>query len=241
MPRFYTQNKLIVGEEIALEKDICRHIAVLRLNPNEKIILFNGDGSDYFSAINFKNKQQITANILEKIDNITESSLNIHLLQSISTFQKIEWIIQKAVELGVTTIQPMITERTQLKITPTKISQKLTRWQEIVIAACEQSGRAIIPKIEPIISFSESLALTPNNANKFIFHTKQAQSLKKIATHPQNPFYLCFGPEGGFSNLELALATTFNFKPISLGTRILRTETAPIAAISALQFQYGDF
>ena len=238
-PRIYHAEELSINKIVQLGDNAARHIGlVLRLSVDDKIILFNGDGVDYLSEIVEIQKKKINIKIIEKNNINRESVLSLHLGQAISRSEKMDWVIQKAVELGVNEITPIITQYTVAKASP----QKLEHWKKIIISACEQCGRNKIPVLHAPLSLS-----TWMQQNKIqlgiIFDPEAELSLKNIDClgNPQVPVYLLIGPEGGFNSDEIKLAEQYKLQAVKLGNRILRTETAAIAAISALQVLFGDF
>ncbi|WP_157966571.1 16S rRNA (uracil(1498)-N(3))-methyltransferase [Fastidiosibacter lacustris] len=217
-------------------------IKVLRHKVKHKVILFNNDdGYEYLAEICDANPKSVTVNISTKYLIERESILDIHLFQSLSKGDKLETVIQKATELGVKHITPIITQRVDYKLSLERINTKLEHWQKIAISASEQSGRVFIPKINPPIIFSQALNLTVELKlllSPYAIHHVQAlkQQYPKVSQ-----FNIYIGPEGGFSEDELKLASHHDCQSIALGQRILRTETAPIATIAILQALWGDF
>jgi 16S rRNA (uracil1498-N3)-methyltransferase len=220
--RIYQNCILKTNEETLLNKRNSHYLTkVLRIKDNAEIIIFNGDGFNYFAQI-VKVDNQIFAKITNKIKNYVESNLNITLIQAIGKGEKMDFVIQKAVELGVNKIIPITTTRTIYK-TSKKNEKKVMRWQEVAINSCEQSGRSFVPKVEEIIKF-ENLALS---GDVFILDTTTDKKIKQYKK-PEN-INIIIGPEGGFTDEEL----NNNYNKLSLGKRILRTETAGIVAIAS--------
>jgi 16S rRNA (uracil1498-N3)-methyltransferase len=222
--RIYQPQQFCIDEDIILNKRNTHYLKkVLRIQHNAIITLFNGDGYNYTSIIT-RIDTQITAKITNKQGNNCESDLDITLVQAIAKGDKMDFIIQKATELGVRKIIPIITQRTIYKPS-NKDSKKITRWQEVAINSCEQCGRSVVPVVEDIISFSD-LQLT---GESFILDTTSCNLLKTYQK-PIKPINIMIGPEGGFSEEEL----DNQYHKLSLGKRILRTETAGIAAIAGM-------
>ncbi|QRN41432.1 MAG: 16S rRNA (uracil(1498)-N(3))-methyltransferase [Neisseriaceae bacterium] len=239
--RFFLDNFLDCNISIKLPKKICSHSHVLRLRTEDTIQLFNGDGYHYDARIHVIDRNNIDAHIYAKTYANNESNLKIGLIQCFSTSQKMDFVIQKSVELGVNEIYPVISKRTNAKFILEKNKNKIQRWNEIIYAACEQSGRAVIPLLHPISDLTSTLE-SITTKNKFILHTKrEPNATYNFIPDKNNLVVIAIGPEGGFSEQELVHAKENHFIPYSLGPRILRTETAPIAAISSLQTRYGDF
>ena len=223
-----------------------RHLVqVLRAKVAEKAILFNGDGYDYEVEIQSIIKHDVSVLVLAKNKNINESSLCIHLYQALSTNDKMDWVIQKAVELGVQKITPLLTQRSQVKLKHEKKDKKIHHWQQIAIAACEQSGRSVIPQIYSITTIEHCLQeMSPidKHERRFVLNPYGKQGLTFEGVN-QNPgeVKLFIGPEGGFTEDEISFIQSQAFESLVLGPRILRTETAPIAGVAILQYIFGDF
>jgi 16S rRNA (uracil1498-N3)-methyltransferase len=220
--RIYQENILNTGDEVFLNKRNSHYLTkVLRIKIGEKVIIFNGDGFDYLAEIT-QNDNKPIAKVIQKTINEVESSLNITLIQAIGKGEKMDFVIQKAVELGVKKIIPIITKRTIYK-TSQKDLKKVARWQEVVINSCEQSGRSFVPIVENITKFAD-LKLT---GESFILDTTTDKKIKHYQKSAD--INIIIGPEGGFSEFELQN----DYNKLSLGKRILRTETAGIATIAS--------
>jgi 16S rRNA (uracil1498-N3)-methyltransferase len=226
--RIYQENILNTSDEVFLNKRNSHYLTkVLRIKIGEKIILFNGDGFDYLAEI-IQNDSKPIAKVIQKTINEVESSLNITLIQAIGKGEKMDFVIQKAIELGVKKIVPIITKRTIYK-TSQKDLKKVARWQEVVINSCEQSGRSFVPTVENITKFVD-LKLT---GESFMLDTTTDKKIKHY--QKRDDINIIIGPEGGFSEFELQN----DYKKLSLGKIILRTETAGIAAISGFNALWG--
>ena len=239
MIRLYHSLPLKLGQEIGLDKKPSHHlIRVLRARKGSEVILFNGDGHEYLAEILEESSSQCLLQITQttKIDN--ESSLNITLLQGISRGDRMDTCIQKSTELGVKSIIPIFCQRTGLKLQGERAEKKLNHWQQIMISACEQSGRCVIPEIKPAIDFTQSL-LSTNSDHKIILAPGGESSISTMPA-PKNDIYILIGPEGGFTQEEVKQATDNGFTSITLGPRILRTETAGPACIAIAQTLWGD-
>ncbi len=244
--RFHSAENLTIGAIIKLSENAATHATrALRLNVGDKIKLFNGDGFDYSCELISLKKSETLAKVLAQQEIKNESPLNITLLQGISSGERMDYTIQKAVELGVSAIQPLSTERSVVKLSPERAQKRLEHWQNVVIAACEQSGRAKIPNVATPISLTAWLGANihagAGDANLRILlnpiGAKPLSALPKTTQHIQ----LLIGAEGGLSQAEIDLATTHGFQSIVLGPRILRTETAALTAIATMQTLWGDF
>jgi 16S rRNA (uracil1498-N3)-methyltransferase len=241
IPRIYQASNLKVGDLFCLDNKASHHIAnVLRLKEEAPIIIFNGFGGEFCATLKKYNKREAFVQIETHIPKETESPLHIHLGQSICRNDKMDYIIQKAVELGVGEITPLLTKRTEIKLaTPDRIDKRQQRWNDIVISACEQCGRNKIPPISNIKSLHSWFQ--PEKAElRFILTPHEGKTLSSYS-EPVSSVCILVGPESGFDSQELELALKIGFQPLQIGPRILRTETAALAVISALQSKWGDF
>ncbi|MBA2653638.1 MAG: 16S rRNA (uracil(1498)-N(3))-methyltransferase [Gammaproteobacteria bacterium] len=236
--RFYYNGPLSKDTIVKLCEETSHYILhVLRLKVGAKSVLFNGDGKDYLAILTDCSKKIVTLEIQESINVHKESPLKIHLVQGISRGEKMDWTIQKAVELGVTEITPIITEHCSIKLDASRREKRLVHWQKIMVSACEQSGRSSLPSLNPIVQF-EDWIYHPRQEMKLFCDPNSSQRLSHLPAAQE--ILLIIGPEGGLSNNEISLANKYNFTGISLGPRILRTETAAVSAISVAQALWGD-
>ncbi len=238
IPRIYHPEVLKVNETSVLSEEASNHTGrVLRLQPGALLELFNGDDHRYQAEITEVTKKRVTVKVLEKVLASTESSLNIHLAQGISKGDRMDFVLQKSVELGVTSITPLFTERCNVKLSGERLAKKQEQWQKIVISACEQSGRNSVPEVKPAMNLQTWLQQEREGL---------AVTLDPLATDgfgklPKNgAYHLLIGPEGGFSESEIEQTKYYKCHAVQLGPRILRTETAALAAITALQSHFGD-
>ena len=240
--RFFTDSPLVLNTTVQLSENAAAHATrALRLNVGDSAILFNGDGYDYECALTSIKKNAVTATVTaaKKIHN--ESPLDINLLQAISSGDRMDFTIQKAVELGVRQIQPINSQRSVVKLSYDRAAKRVEHWQNVAISACEQSGRAFVPEVLPPLSLEVWLAQNPySNTTRILLNPVGAKRLMEIAK-PAASIELLIGAEGGLSENEIALACSQHFQSIVLGPRILRTETAALTAISVMQAQWGDF
>lgn len=235
--------EIIHDENILLEGSGAHHlITVLRKKIGEEIILFDGDNAEYHTVINQIDKKRLWLTLKCKKNINRESPLSIHLIQAISKGDRMDWVVQKAVELGVARITPVITQHGAVKLDAERMAKKVEHWQNIAVSACEQCGRNYVPKIEAIVTFSDLFQEKMlESSEKWILHPEQG----KIPLSPPlkkggNAITLLIGPEGGFSSEEVQKACSAGYQAMSLGPRILRTETAAITAIAILQAYQGD-
>jgi 16S rRNA (uracil1498-N3)-methyltransferase len=239
-PRIYQASIYTLHETVKLSDDAFGHlIRVLRLKEGDEVVLFNGEEAfQYQAKLIDVSKKQAYAEILTKevVDN--ESPLNIHLGQGISRGDRMDFTLQKSVELGVNTITPLFTERCGVKLNAERLEKKRQQWQKIVISACEQSGRASVPVVaEPMLLVDWLKQET--SALKINLHPKAQHSIMSLPME-NTRVRLLIGPEGGLSDEEISQANENDFVDVLLGPRVLRTETAALTAITALQCRFGD-
>ena len=237
--RLYTPDQLDLDQQIDLSEENAHYVrAVLRLKKDQTITLFNGQGGEYLCTLKEVSRKRVVVDINEAIDRTVESPLNVTLGLGISRGDRMDWAVQKVVELGVNKITPLITERCVVKFKGHKKQQRLQHWKNIVQHATEQSSRTILPSLNEIEDFHAWI--TMQNGLKVFLDPYAEKSLAEL--QPDNmQVTLLSGPEGGFSSQERELAIASGFIPVRLGGRILRTETASLAAISAVQMLWGDF
>ncbi|GAA5217243.1 16S rRNA (uracil(1498)-N(3))-methyltransferase [Corallincola platygyrae] len=237
--RLYHPDPIQQGDQVQLSDDAAGHVArVLRMRVGDGITLFNGDGNAYHGALIEVAKRSVKAEISSVEAANTESPLAIHLGQGISRGDKMDLTIQKSVELGVTEITPLITERCGVKLNADRWDKKVVHWQKVAISACEQCGRNRLPVVNPPQQLSDWLA-REIHATRITLHPHTDTSFATME-QPGESVELLIGPEGGLSEQEVTLAEQQGCKTIKLGPRILRTETAALVAISALQLRFGD-
>lgn len=237
--RIYQPFQFETGQSYPLDKAASNHLVrVLRLKNQQAFTLFNGNGGEYSAILEISGKKA-TAHIQTFTEIKNESNLNIHLLQGISKGERMDFAVQKSVELGVNSITPVITERTVVNLKGERLEKKILHWQNIAISACEQSGRCLVPEILPACSLSKQLE-TNTDTTKLILDPLSKTSLHSIKSQDNN-ISILIGPEGGLSDLEIDNAKQNGFTGVKLGPRILRTETAALAAITAVQLLQGDF
>ncbi len=240
-PRIYHPETLATGVSVVLTSSAAVHVGKsLRLTENDELQLFNGDGFDYQGRITLAERNKIVVVIGERLHPATESPLPITLLQGICRNPRMDNLIQKSTELGVHRIVPVSCQRSVARIEASRATKKLAHWQNIAVSACEQCGRARIPAIDtpckPAVAFEQHVSA---DATKLLLDPVGQHALETVL-HPDRPVALFIGPEGGLTKDEIAAATDFGFRRIRLGPRVLRTETAPITALSIIQFLAGD-
>lgn len=238
-PRIFTSQTLGSDTTLALDEQASHHLSrVLRFQTGHTLTLFNGDGCEYPATIIAIDKRSVTVAITKQIAADRESPLAIHLGIAISKGDRMDLVVQKAVELGVTSITPLLSERVEVRVQGERAEKKLQHWQGIVIAACEQSARNRIPQLNPIASLHDWIGSVEAD-QKFVLHHRSHISLDSAEAKPASAALL-IGPEGGLSESEIAAAERVDFMPLQLGPRVLRTETAPLAALAVMQFLWGD-
>jgi 16S rRNA (uracil1498-N3)-methyltransferase len=240
-PRFYCPIPLEPGERVSLSTNAATHACrVLRLQSGDAVVLFNGDGRDYVCRLAEVGKNSASADVLSHGDVERESPLRVALAQAISAGDRMDFTIQKAVELGVTSIQPIASRRSVVKLAGERADKRREHWQSVANAACEQSGRAFVPQVAAPLTLANWLAALPPHALRLTLSPVATPTLPQLP-RPDGEICLLIGPEGGLSNEEIELAAAHGFTPVRLGQRILRTETAALAALAAIQTLWGDF
>jgi 16S rRNA (uracil1498-N3)-methyltransferase len=239
IPRIFTEQFLQTGELVELGESASHHLSkVLRMQAGRELILFNGQGGEFAATIHEVSKKHVTVNIVEHSTDNRESPLALELAIGISRGERFEWVLQKATELGVTKITPLITERTEVKVGGERQEKIMDRWQQILVSACEQCQRNVLPQLSAPVQISDWLP-NVNSDLRFVLHHRDSKTLP--ADQQPKSVTLLIGPEGGLSESEIDQALAKNFNALTLGPRVLRTETAPVAAISLVQYLWGDF
>lgn len=240
MPRFYVDFALSPDSVVELPDDVVRHLNVLRVKNTEEIVLFNGNGKSYPALPEVLEKRRASVRILREEATDNESPLNITLVQAVSAAERMDFTLQKSVELGVTEIRPVISERCVVRLSGERAEKRVARWQEIVVSACEQSGRNIVPKVLPVTTYAQALQQLPQETTKLLMSLNRAQKLGDVQPQSGKVVFMV-GPEGGWTEKEEQQAFDADFQSVTLGKRVLRTETASLAAIAAMQTLWGDF
>lgn len=250
MPRFFTPQTLRIDAELALDAAAARHVQVLRMQPGGTLTLFNGQGGEYAAQVTHMGRSEVRVTVLAHDAVEREAGRAVHIAIGMPANERMEWLVEKATELGVASIQPLMTERTVLRLSGERAEKKQTHWQAIAAAACEQSGRNRVPVLHPVLSWAAWLAGTGQHnklhalrcvlsvhsasvsARAFAQNAPPAASIDAAdAATPPAIECLC-GPEGGLSPTEEAAAIASGYAPVGLGARVLRSETAPLAALS---------
>ncbi|WP_312456162.1 16S rRNA (uracil(1498)-N(3))-methyltransferase [Pseudescherichia sp.] len=238
-PRIYHPEPLTVGQQVALSDDAANHVGrVLRMGAGQALQLFDGSNQLFEAEILRADKKSVVVNLLSGETDDRESPLHIHLGQVMSRGEKMEFTIQKSIELGVSLITPLFSERCGVKLDPERLNKKIQQWQKIAIAACEQCGRNRIPEIRPAMDL-EAWCAEPEDGLKLNLHPRASASINTLPL-PVERVRLLIGPEGGLTANEIAMTAEYQFTDILLGPRVLRTETTALTAITALQVRFGD-
>ncbi|KAA8921175.1 16S rRNA (uracil(1498)-N(3))-methyltransferase [Xanthomonas sontii] len=240
LTRCHVQLPLHAGAELSLPEDVANHLLrVLRLREGDPCVLFNGDGCDYHAELLQAGKRNASVRIgaAQPVDN--ESPLAITLLQGVARGEKMDLILQKATELGVAAIVPVWAERTEVKLDAARVDKRVAHWRSVVIAACEQSGRARVPQLSAPLALADAARAAADSPCRLILDPQGEQRLRSLAIGGAAAT-IAIGPEGGWSPRDRATLEAAGFVGLRLGPRILRTETAGLAAIAALQAHHGD-
>jgi len=236
VPRLYVDAELRPQDRLVLPEHAAHHAArVLRLREGDLALLFDGRGGEYEARLSMPGRGQVAAEIGARRDAERESPLAVTLVQAVSSGEKMDFTIQKAVELGVAAIQPLLTSKSVVRLSAEREAKKLAHWKRVAIAACEQCGRNQIPEIREPVALER---YRPSAGSKILLSPSGSG---KLADFAQGPVVLAAGPEAGFSDSDERFLLRAGFQPVRLGPRILRTETAALAALAALNALAGDF
>jgi len=226
---------------VKLEGDRARYLGrVLRLRPDDGVRVFNGDGPERSAVIETITKSVVTLRIGENCETDTESPLRVHLVQGVSRGERMDFVIQKATELGVKRLTPVLTEYGVVKLDAKRAEKRREHWQGVAQSACEQSGRVRVPLIDAPVPLKTWFGDGPAEVGAQLILRPGAGAALAGIESPSTKVCLLIGPEGGFSDTEYEDADITGFMPVSLGPRVLRTETAAVAALSVLQSKWGD-
>lgn len=240
VPRIYFPLPLSIGSSVSLDERALQYvIRVLRLRIGAQLWLFDGRGAEYRAVLETVEKRAAKVRVLERIERHVESPLQIVLGQGISRGERMDYALQKAVELGVSRIVPLLTERSAVNLSEGHVEKRLRHWQGVVISACEQCGRNYIPPVDtprPLAAFLRDGHL----GLAVLLDPRSERPLKELPLPLDNRLILLIGPEGGLNKIEVKQAQQADFIDVCLGPRILRTETATVAALTALQLLWGD-
>lgn len=240
MPRFYVPQTFVSGEVLRLPENVCRHIQVLRLQAGAPLVLFDGQGQAAAAELLEIGRKQAMARVDKLLTESRESPLAVTLIQAVSASEKMDFAVQKGTELGVKRIIPAVSTRSNVRLSGERAEKKVRRWQEIAVSACEQCGRNKVPPVAPIADLPQVLAALPvDSGARLMLSPHGGVPLRSLP--PAQSAVLLIGPEGGLTAEEEDLARSHGFQAVQLGARVLRTETAALAAVAAMQALWGDF
>ncbi len=246
IPRFHwptSAGTLAPGAHLELPENIARHaVKVLRMREGDPLILFDGKGGAWQATLEKVGAGGTArATLLSFDDRSCESPLNITLVQALPSGDKMDWIVEKGVELGVSAIQPVAAQRSVIRLSAERMARRVSHWNHIAVAACEQSGRNSVPTVAPILDLPQYLGMTMVQNGLRLMLAPQAETALHALTKPAVPIIIMIGPEGGWERNEIQTAQVAGFQTIRLGPRVLRTETAGAATLAAMQAIWGDF
>jgi 16S rRNA (uracil1498-N3)-methyltransferase len=239
--RLYTDAPLAAGKSVEIRDDRARYVGrVLRLRPDDPVTLFDGSGAEYPATIASLRKDVVTLNVTDCLRIDRESPLRVRLLQGLSRGERMDFVVQKATELGVARITPLFTEYCVVKLDEKRARKKTAHWRGVAASACEQCGRNVIPDIDSPIGLRNWLGDNPQDDSRRIILQPGADASIGAVDEALDAVTVLVGPEGGFSHAEYEVAADCGFRAVGFGPRILRTETAAVAILTALQTLYGD-
>jgi 16S rRNA (uracil1498-N3)-methyltransferase len=232
MPRFYCPEPLRTGLALSLPPGAARHVQVLRTQPGDVITLFNGEGGEFDATVTRMGRSDVDVEIGMHHPVEREAQRPVHLLAGITANERMDWLVEKATELGVASITPLVAERSVLKLKGERADKKLAHWQGVAVAAAEQCGRNQVPVVHAAVTLNEWLKQAADGERWVLSLAQGTQALSQMAG--KAPVTVLSGPEGGLSPAEESAALSAGFKPVTLGPRVLRAETAPLAVLAAL-------
>jgi 16S rRNA (uracil1498-N3)-methyltransferase len=246
MPRFFVGAPLLGGDLLALPDDVMRHVQVLRLQPGDSIALFNGEGGEFSAELVEVERRSVRVKVGEFRSIDVEPPYRVTLAQGVAGGDKMDWLIEKAVELGASAFVPLTTARSVVRLSGERAVRRQAHWQGIVRASCEQCGRNRVPDVAPAVDLTTWLANLPatpdDNELRLLLSPRASIEFSALPTvTPKGPVTILIGPEGGLSTEEEGLALSHGFSGIGLGPRVLRTETAGIAILAALAARWGGW
>lgn len=241
LTRCHVDLPLQPGHEFALPEHAAGHLArVLRLREGDACVLFNGDGCDYAARLVSVGKREVRVQVLSSAVVDNESPLRIGLLQGIARGEKMDLILQKATELGVAGIVPVSGDRTEVRLDAERAGKRLAHWRNVVVSACEQSGRARIPALSPPAALDVAARALEGDGLRLVLDPQAHDRMENLDVPASATAWIAIGPEGGWSPRDRDILQAAGFTGLRLGPRVLRTETAGLAAIAALQARFGD-
>ncbi|MGO4379566.1 16S rRNA (uracil(1498)-N(3))-methyltransferase [Pseudoduganella sp. RAF53_2] len=239
MPRFFVSQPLAVGQHLDLPQEVAHHVNVVRMAPGETLTLFNGEGGEYTAVLTDVQKKRASAEVKVFTPREVELPYAITLAQALPEGSKMDWIIEKAVELGVASVQPLAARRCVVRLSSERAEKKLAHWQGVIVSASEQSGRNRLAQLAEPLEFRDWIGQQDLH-KRVLLSPRATESLADWARHqPPQALTIMVGPEGGFSDEEEAEALRRGALPLSIGPRVLRTETAALAAVTVLNAAWG--
>lgn len=241
LTRLFIDSPLSAGADVELDKDRARYLGrVLRLRSGDTLSVFNGEDGEFHATLTKISKDSAAVHVVSSMETSTESPLKVHLVQGISRGERMDFVVQKATELGVKRITPVLTEYGVVKLKDDRAKKRREHWQSVAENACQQSGRTRPPLIDEIVALNSWFGARPKETGTdLVLRPGAITPLASLPT-PATKLCLLIGPEGGFSDSEYEDAQVAGFQPVTMGPRILRTETAAVAAISIAQMLWGD-
>ena len=230
MPRFFCPAPLVTGLALSLPAGAARHVQVLRLQPGDVITLFNGEGGEFDATVTRMGRSDVEVEVGVHRAVEREASRAVHLLAGITANERMDWLVEKATELGVASITPLVAERSVLKLKGERAEKKLAHWEGVAVAAAEQCGRNRVPTVHPAVTLSEWLKKAPPGERWVLSLSDGTRPLSEMVG--TDAVTVLSGPEGGLSPAEEAAALAAGFAPVTLGPRVLRAETAPLAVLA---------
>jgi 16S rRNA (uracil1498-N3)-methyltransferase len=236
VPRIHCPTPLAFGQSLALPEGAARHVQVLRMQPGQALTLFNGDGGQWQAVIERMGRNSVEVRVTAFEDVEREAPLAVHLAMGLAANDRVDWLVEKATELGAASFQPLVTARGVLRIAGERAQKKREHWQAIAVAACEQCGRNRVPPVHEVVAFEEWIARARAlDAHRIVLALSERAVPPFESRYGHTKEWLCLsGPEGGLEPREEQLALDAGFVPVSLGPRVLRAETAPVALLGAL-------
>lgn len=242
IPRFHCPFPLAPGAQVELPEQAARHaLKVLRMKAGERVILFDGRGGEWLAELKVGAGGTAHALLREFIDRDCESPLQVTLVQALPSGDKMDWIVEKCVELGVAAIQPVAAKRSVIRLSAERMARRVAHWNGIAGAACEQCGRNRVPIVAPVLDLPQYLAGSMTQNARRLLLAPQGNASLQAPGKPLEPVVVMIGPEGGWEEGEMQAAQVAGFTAVRLGPRVLRTETAGAAVLAAMQAVWGDF
>ena len=234
MPRFYCPLPLTAGAQITLPPTAARHVQVLRLQPGDGITLFNGEGGEWAAAVTRMGRSDVDVEIGTHSPVEREAARAVHLVVGMPANERMDWLVEKATELGAASIQPVTTARSVVKLAGERATKRQAHWQAIAVAACEQCGRNRVPQVAAPLALADWLRGAPAAGTRLLLSLRGGTQALNQAAGAAGAVWVLHGPEGGLTAQEEDAALAAGFVPASLGTRVLRAETASVAALAVL-------